>query len=336
MATVFLNGRFMTHDEAKVSAFDAGFQHGVGLFETMSARLVDGKAEVSGLEAHLTRLIESARELGLTESLRMHALAEAVAATVERAGLARARVRLTLTGGDLNLLAHRAAAARGGEGGGERGGDGGSARAPGLRVDPTVLIVAQAATEYPPEMFERGITAVIADTRTNPLDPMSGHKTVNYWGRLRELQTAAARHAGEALVFMVSNHLAGGCVSNVFLYRDGVLRTPIARGEEEDVAKGEGAGGVPRLATGAVMPSPVLPGITRAWVLDWAREQEVAVERRMLTIDDVLGAHEVFLTNSSWGILPVVRVEKEAIGAGEVGGLTADIRRAWLMESGLA
>ena len=36
MTTVWLNGSIETVDEARVSAFDAGFQHGVGLFETMS------------------------------------------------------------------------------------------------------------------------------------------------------------------------------------------------------------------------------------------------------------------------------------------------------------
>lgn len=319
-----------------VSAFDAGFQHAVGLFETMSARLdPGGKARVFRLESHLERLIGSAEALGLSTTLRIHALAEAVAATVERAELPHVRVRLTITGGDLNLLGRPAGAVPGTEGLAE----GEPPRQAPRGLDPTILIVAQPATPYPPDMFERGVTATIGDTRTNPLDPMSGHKTLNYWGRLRELQKAAARQAGEALLFMVTNHLAGGCVSNIFLFKDGSLLTPIARGEEDEVAASEesasggGASSVPRLATGDVLPSAVLPGITRGWVRSWAEAQDVPVVRRMLTIDDVLGAEEVFLTNSSWGILPVVRIEKEMIGSGTVGGLTADVRRAWLMES---
>ncbi len=42
MPTVFLNGRFCAADGAMVSAFDAGFQHGVGLFETMLASVSGG------------------------------------------------------------------------------------------------------------------------------------------------------------------------------------------------------------------------------------------------------------------------------------------------------
>lgn len=302
MATVFLNGRFVDADEARVSAFDAGFQHGVGLFETMSARLANGVVAVFRLEEHIERLIGSAGELGLSMSLKAPALAEAVTKTVLESGLPRARVRLTVTGGDLNLLA--------------RGkNDAGGAKA----GDPTVLIVAQPATEYPPEMFERGVMVSVADLKLNPFDPMAGHKTLNYWGRLRELQVAAAKKAGEALVFTVTNHLAGGCVSNVFLVKGGEIVTPIARGEE---AEGKGI----------AIPSPVLPGITRGWVVEWAARRRIRVHTRMVTIEDVLGADEVFLTNSSWGVLPVVAVEKKEIGDGEVGEMTGEVRGGWEME----
>src|SRR5687767_10898801 len=107
MATVFLNGHFLDPDRATISAFDAGFQHAVGLFETMTARVEGGEAAVFRLEEHLDRLIASAKELGLSDSLRKHALAEAVCATAERAGHGRARVRLTITAGDLNLLGRK-------------------------------------------------------------------------------------------------------------------------------------------------------------------------------------------------------------------------------------
>ena len=294
---VFLDGEFVEGDDARVSAFDAGFQHGVGLFETMHATLGADGSGIFGLGRHMARLVESARELGLSDSLRGDALGEAVVETLRRSDLSagsRARVRLTVTGGDLNLLR--------------------SGGAPDHR--PTVLIQCQPATEYPEAMFERGITATIADLRVNPLDPTQGHKTLAYWPRLRELQSAARRGAGEAIVFQVSNHVAGGCVSNLFVVLDGMLHTPIARGEEGEVATGK-----------AALPSPVLPGITRSWVL---AESGLACVRRMLTIDDVLDADEVFLTNSSWGVLPVVRVEKEAVGGGSPGSVARELRRSWL------
>ncbi|MBZ0172827.1 MAG: hypothetical protein K8E66_10635, partial [Phycisphaerales bacterium] len=92
MQTVFLNGEFVERDRAMLSAFDAGFQHGVGLFETMlGVRRGDG-AEVIGVGAHADRLCDSARLLRLSEDLHADGLAQAVTQTFERSGLERARL----------------------------------------------------------------------------------------------------------------------------------------------------------------------------------------------------------------------------------------------------
>lgn len=317
MATVFLNGAFLDRDAARVSAFDASVQHGVGLFETMQAvERADGW-EVLDVDAHLDRLAASARELRLTERLRVDALREAVVRTVAKTGeeaedATRLRVRLTITGGDLNLLQGSRAADQ--QGSKEEA------------QQPTLLISATKATEYPVEMLDRGVLATIADWKANPLDGMQGHKTINYWARLRELQAAAAKNAAEALVFQVSNYLCGGCVSNALVVKNGVVLTPIARGEEMAGAESEEAGsGKGR----AVMPSPVLPGVTRRWALEWAEDEGLEIEKRMISIDDVLNADEVLLTNSSWGVLPVVAIESRVLGAGKPGDIGAAMVGAW-------
>lgn len=308
MGDVFLNGAFVARDEARVSVLDAVVQHGVGLFETMLGGVRvggGGAAWVFRLGDHLERLRKSAFELGLSESLRADRLGDAVLETVARAASqgeigpdGRARVRLTITAGDLNML---------------------SATGKGP-VSPTVLIVSQPATQYPGAMFERGTSVVLADDRANPLGSSEGHKTVNYWWRLRQLQAAAANQAGEAIVLQVSNHLCGGCVSNVFLVKDGELLTPIARGEE---LKGG-------------LPSPVLPGITRGAVMEYAGGRGIMCRRVMLSVQELIDADEVFLTNSSWGVLPVVSVmglgERRAIGDGVPGRLTREMREAWAAE----
>jgi D-alanine transaminase len=50
----------------------------------------------------------------------------------------------------------------------------------------------------------------------------------------------------------------------------------------------------------------------------------------MLAIEDLFNADEVFLTNSSWGVLPVVAVEQHEVGSGTVGEITRQLRLAWL------
>ena len=287
---VWLNGQWIPLGDARVSAFDAGLQHGVGLFETM--RAAHGK--VWRLDDHLARLARSAVELRLTGRLETAPLGEVVRQSLERSGRSEARIRLTITGGDMNLLAR------------------GEAAPP--RHDPTILVAVQPPTRYPEEFFTKGVRVTVADARANPLDPFAGHKSIWYWPRLSELQEAARKGAGEALWFSVTNHLACGCVSNVFAVRGGTLVTPLARGEEPK-------GG---------LRAPVLPGVTRGRILELAAAAGIPVERRMMTYDDLSGADEVFLTNTSWGVLPVVGVEAVEIGSGKPGPVTTRVREAWL------
>lgn len=279
---VYLNGQFVDSDAAHLSAFDAAVQHGVGLFTTM--RAYNGR--VFRLDAHLQRLSRSVRQLGLHETFDPAPLAELVERTLRENRLADARIRLTITGGDLALLA--------------------AARGQGKPHTPTVLIHAAPPTVYPEEFFSQGVAAVVAQARANPLDPTAGHKTIHYWTRLQSLVKAGAAKANEALWFSVNGELCGGAVSNAFLVKEGRLLTPIARGEEA-----EGA-----------LPAPVLPGITRQAVIDAAESMGIAVEKRALGGEDVARAQELFLTNSSWLILPVVRVNQQTITGGKVGPMT--------------
>ena len=281
---IFLNGRMLPAGEARVGVEDAGLQHAVGLFETMA--VVGGRA--FRLEAHLRRLASSADTLGLAKHMEIAPLAEAVEATLLHNRLRRARLRLTVTAGEVSMLKASADVAPG----------------------PTLLIVCSPPTAYDPQYFEQGITAMIAEPRANPLDPLASHKTLSYWTRLRSLRQAASAGCGEAIWLSVTNHLVGGAISNLLLVKDGVLKTPIVRGEEAE-------GG---------LPSPVLPGVTRSVLLDLAVSEGLTVERGALTIDDLLDADEAMLTNSGWGVLPVVRVEKSEIGGGAVGAVATRLR----------
>lgn len=282
---VWMNGELVPAEEACVTVFDAGFQHGVGLFETMTA--LNGR--IFRVHDHLDRLSASAEKLRLAEHLNTEALAEAAHLVVSENGLDAARVRLTVTGGDLACLQA------------------------GVRQHrPGVFIVAQPPTRYPEAYFDTGVLVTIADGRVSPLHPMAGHKTLNYWARIQSLQAASSHGAAETIWFSVSNQLASGAVSNIFLVKDGTLRTPCAQGEEELDA----------------LPAPVLPGITRGVIMELGEELGLSVTREELDIEDLLGAEEVFLTNSSWGILPVVHVEADRIGNGDVGAVTTLIRRA--------
>lgn len=281
---VYLNGNMVPPEQAQLGVDDAGLQHAVGLFETMAAY----HGRVFRLQAHLDRLTQSAASLGLARDIDTNTLADAVAVTIEQNELQRARIRLTVTAGPISLLADH------------------QAQPPG----PTILVSATPPTEYDPGYFDDGVMVLVGPQAANPFDPLAGHKTLSYWSRLRTLRQAADAGAAEVIWLNISNHLAGGAVSNLFLVKDGKLLTPYARGEE----------------VAGALPAPVLPGITRAAVIEIAQSHDITVGRRMLSISDLLEADELFLTNSSWQVLPVTRVEKQSIGNGRVGPLTTKLR----------
>ncbi len=280
----YINGEMTEQADATIPADDAGLMHGVGLFETMAAR----NGRVFGLDKHLSRLAASAEILGLARELDTASLKEAVELTLVKNGMDNARIRLTLTAGAVSLL-----------------------RDQGDRPPPlSVMVSITEPTVYNPVHFESGIMVTITGACANPFDPLAGHKTLNYWARLRSLRMAASAGAGETLWLNISNHLAGGAVSNIFIVKNGALLTPIARGEE---------------AQGA-LPAPVLPGVTRAAVMELAEAEGIEVHKRMLDINDLLDADEVFLTNSSWLALPVSKVEQKKIGNGKAGRFTLALR----------
>ncbi len=288
----YLNGEMLDDTQGLITGRDAGFLHGVGLFETMFAQ----NGRVFRLDRHLQRLKRSAAELGLAADIDTAPLADAVNQTLASNGLSEARLRLTVTAGTLSLL---------------RQADGDA-----VQVRQTVCVQADEPTAFAPGYFDHGVRVRVYGQGANPFDVTAGHKTLNYWARLRSLRQAAAADCAEAIWLSVTNHLASGAVSNIFLVKDGALLTPIARGEEKPEA----------------LPAPVLPGVTREAVIELAQDDQIEIKKQMLTVEDLLEADEVFLTNSNWKVLPVVAVEQKGIGDGEVGAVTKQLRQATLQK----
>ncbi|QQE12098.1 aminotransferase class IV family protein [Planctomycetota bacterium] len=284
---VYLNGSFHDPSTPLISTQDAGFQHAIGIFTTLAVY----HSQPFRLEQHINRLEASAIALGLAPSLDKAKISDAVHQTIAHNNIDRARIRITFTPGSLSLLRPNADEAP-------------------AEPEPTLLITPTPAVEYDPAYFNKGIKVVVAQPSANPFDPNAGHKTLAYWSNLRSLRQAAAAGAGEAILLNITNHLASGSVSNIFIVKDNTLYTPIAHGEEIENA----------------LPAPVLPGITRSAILEIADQLQIPVKKQMLSINDLLDANEVFLTNSSWLILPVTSVEQKEIADANIGPITQHLR----------
>lgn len=180
-----------------------------------------------------------------------------------------------------------------------------------MRADPSageaklnVCVTASKLASYSARLYETGVDVVVCDFRQSPSDPLAGHKTTSYLPRLLALRKAQQARCMEAIWFTTSNRLAEGSISNVFLLSRGTLKTP-------------------------PLDTPVLPGIARGIVLEIARRDRLEVQECALTIDDLLDADEVFLTNTMMQVMPVVRVEKHTIGDGHVGPVSRRLRKEY-------
>ena len=61
-------------------------------------------------------------------------------------------------------------------------------------------------------------------------------------------------------------------------------------------------------------------------MIELAHQGNIEVVRKMLTVEDLLEADEVMLTNSGWGVLPVTKVEQREIADGKVGPISMSLR----------
>jgi branched-chain amino acid aminotransferase len=290
MSFAWLNGQFIDEADASISLRDTGLLHAAGVFTTLRA---DG-GRVFRLSAHLRRLRDSCEALFIPLSYKDDALASAVAEILARNGLSDARLRLTVTRGHATQDPLH-----------------------GLRLEPNVFLTATDLEPYPAEFYQRGMTVVVIDEqKLNPYDIQAGHKTLNYFSRLAALREANRRGAGEALWFNVHNYLQSGSISNVFILRGQTLITPPTAAELNDQNVRD-ATPYPR--------SAVLPGITRAAILEAAKEEKLEIELGGIDVNALLSADEVFLTNSIMQVMPVARIERKEIGAGKPGDITQSL-----------
>ncbi len=165
---------------------------------------------------------------------------------------------------------------------------------PGPVENPTVVVMVselpRGGIEGTP-VWDDPATANIVETRRVPDAALPAHaKTHNYLnGVLARLELGT--ETDEAIMLDSTGAVTEGATSNLFFVRDGTLHTPSLAG-------------------------PVLPGITRDVVLSLANDAGIPTETGRYESDAVRRADEAFLTNTTWELRPLARVDDIEIGSG--------------------
>ena len=264
----YVNGEYIVAEEAKISAFDHGFLYGDGLFESMTVT----NRRIFKFSEHLDRMERSARALKLELPESRERIAEIVKECVRKSGVNDVYLRVVISrGAGYPLLDPRV-------------------------VDKATIAVLLHDPAPPPETGSSykakgaGLRLKTAGVRKAPSESFEARvKSLNYLNNVMARIEAVESGFDEAILLDIRGFVAEAPGENVFVVKDGVLRTPNAHN--------------------------VLEGITRKVVLEIAAEVGIPAEEADLTLYDLYTADECFLTSSFSRVHAVAEVDGRPIPA---------------------
>jgi branched-chain amino acid aminotransferase len=172
--------------------------------------------------------------------------------------------------------------------------------------EPTIVVIVDSIELYPPALYEKGLDVIVSQRPRVPikcLDPSI--KSLNYLNNILAKVEAIDRGCLEAIMLNLDGYVAECTGDNVFVVRNGVIETPAP-------------------------DAGFLHGITRKFVIDeLAPACGLRAIERMMRVEDVYGASEVFLTGTAAEIIGVVKVDDRKIGSGAVGPVTRKLTDAF-------
>ena len=148
------------------------------------------------------------------------------------------------------------------------------------------------------EGIERGIRAKVSTFARHHLNAkMTKGKTCgDYVNSILAKREALLDGYDEAIMLDTDGLVAEASGENIFMVRDGLLVTP--------------------------PPHTVLAGITRASVIEIARDKGIPIKERTVTRDELYIADELFLTGTAAEVTPIREVDRRTIGSGKRGPTT--------------
>ncbi len=280
---IWLDGRFVPWADARVHILTHTLHYGLGVFEGIRCyRTVDDRSAIFRLGDHIRRLFDSAHINLLEIPFSRDEIQEACRECLRRNGLDQGYIRPLVFLGD-----------------GEMGLNPGN--------NPVrVSVIAWPWGKYlGEEGIERGIRAKISTFARHHVNAkMTMGKTCgDYVNSILAKREALLDGYDEAIMLDVDGLVSEATGENIFVVRDGVLRTPPLH--------------------------TVLDGLTRSTVIELARDKGIRIEERSITRDELYVADELFLTGTAAEVTPIREVDRRTIGAGTRGPITKLLQTAF-------
>jgi branched-chain amino acid aminotransferase len=166
----------------------------------------------------------------------------------------------------------------------------------------SVIIIVDTIRLFPEEVYETGLRVVTAGTPIPHREALSPRvKSLNYLPHILAKIEGIHSGADEVLMLDSEGHVAEGSGQNLFVVRNGALRTPAPY-------------------------SGILRGVTRDVIIDLARKAGYDVQETTLNRYDVYTADEAFFTGTASELIAIRQVDGRIIGSGKPGPVTRDLR----------
>ena len=197
---VWIDGKLVDKDDAKISVYDHGLLYGDGVFEGI--RVYAGR--VFRPEAHINRLYDSAKSIRLQIPLSQKDFLAAIEQTVKANNFTDCYIRAVVTRG-VGFL----------------GID------PNKCKNPSIFIIADSIQVYPKELYEKGMAVITSSIiRNHPAALSPRIKSLNYLNNI--LARIEANDAGVAEAIMLNHmgNVAECTADNIFIVKGGRVITP--------------------------------------------------------------------------------------------------------------
>jgi branched-subunit amino acid aminotransferase/4-amino-4-deoxychorismate lyase len=251
------NGHLLPEKQLCISVNNRSFRYGDGFFETI--KVIDGKIILPHL--HFTRLFSSLEKLhfDVPAFLTAEYLSTQILRVAEQNKHSPlARVRLTVFRGDGGLYDE-------------------------VSNFPNVLIQTLAGSEQSNYLNKEGFELDFFNEAKKSCDGFSSVKGNSYLPSLTGSLYVKKNKLNDCVISNCFNRIAETTIANVFIIRDGVIKTP-------------------SLAEGCV------DGVMRRYLINCFKKENFEVEEGEILHDELLQASEVFLTNAMYGIRWVKKV----------------------------
>ena len=279
---IWMDGKFVPWNEAKIHILTHSLHYGLGVFEGIRCYRTERGSAVFRLEEHMRRLYDSARIVGLKVPVTQDDFTEAVLETIRTNEMKACYIRPLIWLGYGSMGVNPKGA-------------------------PTHAMVAvwSWGAYLGEEGLAKGIRVKVSSfTSHHPNSYMTKAKTTGNYAvsQMAKLEAVGAGY-DEALMLDPEGLVTQGSGENIFIVRDGVLKTPPLHG--------------------------VLAGITRDTIVQLADEQGVEVQVAPFARDEVYVADEAFFTGTAAEVTPIREVDDRTIGAGEPGPVTKRIQSSF-------